>query len=70
MELVERWTHPGITLQSSFSGKSFNSVCAQIIRTELVNLIGGLFRLRCMLLGHHLRGLENRLHLSCVVGLL
>ncbi|XP_013615526.1 PREDICTED: uncharacterized protein LOC106321836 [Brassica oleracea var. oleracea] len=24
----------------------------------------------CMLLGHHLRGLENRLHLSCVVGLL
>ncbi|KAK4393047.1 hypothetical protein Sango_1775500 [Sesamum angolense] len=23
----------------------------------------------CMLLGHHLRGLENRLHLSCVVGL-
>ncbi|KAK3410131.1 hypothetical protein EUGRSUZ_J02163 [Eucalyptus grandis] len=25
---------------------------------------------RCMLLGHHLRGLENRLQLSCVVGLL
>lgn len=24
----------------------------------------------CMLLGHHLKGLENRLHLSCVVGLL
>ncbi|KAJ7970910.1 Seed maturation-like protein [Quillaja saponaria] len=24
----------------------------------------------CMLLGHHLRGLENRLQLSCVVGLL
>ncbi|CAI8594398.1 unnamed protein product [Vicia faba] len=24
----------------------------------------------CMLLGHHLRGLENRLHLTCVVGLL
>ncbi|CAH9118571.1 unnamed protein product [Cuscuta epithymum] len=24
----------------------------------------------CMLLGHHLRSLENRLHLSCVVGLL
>lgn len=24
----------------------------------------------CMLLGHHLRGLENRLHLSCAVGLL
>ncbi|KAJ4826447.1 hypothetical protein Tsubulata_013639, partial [Turnera subulata] len=24
----------------------------------------------CMLLGHHLRGVENRLHLSCVVGLL
>ncbi|KAL6958689.1 hypothetical protein U1Q18_045412 [Sarracenia purpurea var. burkii] len=24
----------------------------------------------CMLMGHHLRGLENRLHLSCVVGLL
>ncbi|KAK9700138.1 hypothetical protein RND81_08G219500 [Saponaria officinalis] len=24
----------------------------------------------CMMLGHHLRGLENRLHLSCVVGLL
>ncbi|KAL3639207.1 hypothetical protein CASFOL_017114 [Castilleja foliolosa] len=24
----------------------------------------------CMLLDHHLRGLENRLHLSCVVGLL
>ncbi|CAN0857561.1 hypothetical protein LINGRAHAP2_LOCUS6800, partial [Linum grandiflorum] len=24
----------------------------------------------CMLLGHHLRGLDNRLHLSCVVGLL
>lgn len=24
----------------------------------------------CMVLGHHLRGLENRLHLSCVVGLL
>ncbi|GAB2216560.1 hypothetical protein Droror1_Dr00024335 [Drosera rotundifolia] len=24
----------------------------------------------CMLLGHHLRGLENSLHLSCVVGLL
>ncbi|KAL3526466.1 hypothetical protein ACH5RR_011122 [Cinchona calisaya] len=24
----------------------------------------------CMLLGHHLRGLENRLHLSCSVGLL
>ncbi|XP_047963380.1 uncharacterized protein LOC125207910 [Salvia hispanica] len=24
----------------------------------------------CMLLGHHLRGLENRLHLNCVVGLL
>lgn len=28
------------------------------------------FPCRCMLLGHHLRGLENRLHLSCVVGLL
>ncbi|WJX72903.1 hypothetical protein P8452_56738 [Trifolium repens] len=25
---------------------------------------------RCMLLGHDLRKLENRLHLSCVVGLL
>ncbi|XP_010551876.1 PREDICTED: uncharacterized protein LOC104822376 [Tarenaya hassleriana] len=24
----------------------------------------------CMLMGHHLRGLENRLHLSCAVGLL
>ncbi|KAL0014200.1 hypothetical protein SO802_001269 [Lithocarpus litseifolius] len=24
----------------------------------------------CMLLGHHLRGLENRLHLTCVIGLL
>ncbi|XP_010255393.1 PREDICTED: uncharacterized protein LOC104596072 [Nelumbo nucifera] len=24
----------------------------------------------CMLMGHHLRGLENRLHLSCVTGLL
>lgn len=24
----------------------------------------------CMLLGHHLRGLENRLHLTCAVGLL
>ncbi|KAL9231357.1 hypothetical protein vseg_006594 [Gypsophila vaccaria] len=24
----------------------------------------------CMMLGHHLRGLENRLHLNCVVGLL
>ncbi|KAK3002313.1 hypothetical protein RJ639_021438 [Escallonia herrerae] len=24
----------------------------------------------CMLLGHHLRGLENRVHLSCAVGLL
>ncbi|XP_010524318.1 PREDICTED: uncharacterized protein LOC104802412 [Tarenaya hassleriana] len=24
----------------------------------------------CMLMGHHIRGLENRLHLSCAVGLL
>ncbi|KAI4366652.1 hypothetical protein MLD38_022500 [Melastoma candidum] len=39
-----------------------------LIGTSRDNLAKLLFW--CMLLGHHLRGLENRLQLSCVVGLL
>ncbi|KAI4375309.1 hypothetical protein MLD38_013193 [Melastoma candidum] len=39
-----------------------------LISTSRDNLAKLLFW--CMLLGHHLRGLENRLQLSCVVGLL
>ncbi|GMH04283.1 hypothetical protein Nepgr_006122 [Nepenthes gracilis] len=42
--------------------------CSQTISTSRDYLAKLLFW--CMLLGHHLRGLENRLHLSCVVGLL
>lgn len=42
--------------------------CSDMIGTSRDYLAKLLFW--CMLLGHHLRGLENRLHLSCAVGLL
>ncbi|XP_042510218.1 uncharacterized protein LOC122085743 [Macadamia integrifolia] len=60
-------------LEDSVTGKTENLPDGDI---ELCNTIGTsrdyLAKLLfwCMLLGHHLRGLENRLHLSCVVGLL
>ncbi|XP_057769475.1 uncharacterized protein LOC130989523 [Salvia miltiorrhiza] len=44
------------------------ALCDDIIGTSRDYLAKLLFW--CMLLGHHLRGLENRLHLNCVVGLL
>ncbi|KAJ8774954.1 hypothetical protein K2173_019958 [Erythroxylum novogranatense] len=47
--------------------ESSNEVC-ETVDTSRDYLAKLLFW--CMLLGHHLRGLENRLHLSCVVGLL
>lgn len=45
-----------------------NDELFDVIGTSRDNLAKLLFW--CMLLGHHLRGLENRLQLSCVVGLL
>lgn len=45
------------------NGESCETICTS--RDYLAKLL-----FWCMLLGHHLRGLENRLHLSCVVGLL
>ncbi|XP_042496427.1 uncharacterized protein LOC122075459 [Macadamia integrifolia] len=60
-------------LEDSVRGKTENLSDGDI---ELCNTIGTsrdyLAKLLfwCMLLGHHLRGLENRLHLSCAVGLL
>lgn len=72
-EIIQQLVHN--ILRRFFQDKLANEN-AQEGKDELFDAIGtsrdNLAKLLfwCMLLGHHLRGLENRLQLSCVVGLL
>ncbi|CAA2967033.1 Hypothetical predicted protein [Olea europaea subsp. europaea] len=56
------------SLRSTENYQNIDNKLCDIIGTSRDYLAKLLFW--CMLLGHHLRGLENRLHLSCAVGLL
>ncbi|CAL5325767.1 unnamed protein product [Camellia sinensis] len=57
-----------LALRSTENLQNGDDECFDTIGTSRDYLAKLLFW--CMLLGHHLRGLENRLHLSCAVGLL
>lgn len=56
---------PGESISFAASTENESGVTIETSRDYLAKLL-----FWCMLLGHHMRGLENRLHLSCVVGLL
>ncbi|VFQ73562.1 unnamed protein product [Cuscuta campestris] len=56
---------PGESISFRASTQDESHVTIETSRDYLAKLL-----FWCMLLGHHLRSLENRLYLSCAVGLL